>query len=227
MGSKAEFVFGSSKIPVLPLSIVSYAQSDINLDGRAYGLQMGLTPYNARGHINSGYDANGAKDYNIVIKPMLDDFHIDDASASALTAGESYAWLGGEFGAQVLANPVLGNGMTASIRADAYRDLNSGQEAVDGYARLDVFVNPERTAAFRVEYRDMEPRTTLIERGAVTGRARAGLLTGPRAVPAGGIHTDTGQLGSVWRAARRIACWWFGRSVPQPTSAGCPWSRAG
>ena len=168
LGFKAEFVFGSSKIPALPLSIVGYAQSDINLDGRAYGLQMGLTPYNAAAHINSWYGKTGENYYQFVIKPMLDVFHVDDAGTSALTAGESYAWLGGEFGARVFAKNVLGNGMTASIGADAYWDLVSGQEAIDGYARLDVFVNPERTAAFRVEYRDGEPRTTLIERDALT-----------------------------------------------------------
>ncbi|MCA0869670.1 hypothetical protein LCL97_02420 [Seohaeicola saemankumensis] len=168
LGFKGEFVFGSEDIPALALDFVGYAQSDINLDGRAYGLQMGLTPYNAQAHINSWYGKKGENYYNFVIKPMLDVFHVDDAGTSALTAGESYAWLGGEFGAQFLAKNVLGNGMTASIGADAYWDLVSGQEAIDGYARLDVFVNPERTAAFRVEYRDGEPRTTLIERDALT-----------------------------------------------------------
>ena len=168
LGLKAEYVFSAPGLSALELSMLGYAQSDLDLDGRAYGLQASLTPYSASNHINSSFRDKGESDYVFIFKPTLDAFHVDKIGTSGLTSNTDYYWLGGEIGLEFFLKGVLGQGIKASFGAHTYWDLESGTEAIDAYAKADLFLNEAKTAAVRFDYRHGKPRTTLIDRETFT-----------------------------------------------------------
>ena len=164
VGGKAEVVRSFSYLPALELNLLTYFQTDLELKGRGYGFEASFVPYKASARLNSSFRNKGEKELYFVVKPTLDAFYVDEQGLSGLTAGDTYIWLGGEFGVEAFRDDITSFGTSLRAGVKPYWDLKTGEEAIDGYADINMFLNKQRTAAFKIGYRYGTPRSTLVKR---------------------------------------------------------------
>ncbi|OED49254.1 hypothetical protein AB838_07795 [Rhodobacteraceae bacterium (ex Bugula neritina AB1)] len=158
-GFKADWAFAGGGYDQILLTSAVYAQSDFDLDGRAYGLQLAVTPQAVDRKLNgtSSFSRRvkaGEKfsDHYFTVNGVLDAFHVDEAGETGLTAGDDYAWLGGTLGYTYFNNKQVASGLTLDAKLDAFTDLANNEDAVLFTGTIGFALNEEGTAAIALKY---------------------------------------------------------------------------
>ncbi|MEM9211599.1 MAG: hypothetical protein AAGA63_08925, partial [Pseudomonadota bacterium] len=164
LGVRAQMAFTHSDLPFLGLDVTIYALTDFDLDAEAYGARVSITPENAAWNLN-GYTLQGKGNYwRIVFEPTLDFLSVEDAGETDLDSNEGYLWAGSKLGLEAFSTQIGASGASFETGLNAYDDLQSDSDAVDFYARAELYLNEKRTISIRIKYEDGTPRNTLEER---------------------------------------------------------------
>jgi hypothetical protein len=146
------------------LDATPYFQTDLDGVSSGYGLDLAYTPAYGPGNLNAIVRAPDQPTvfYTTAII-RVDGFYSDNPSNTALTQGDTYAWLGGDLGAGVQVYDGKRKLLDFSLGVEAYYDPVSGRDAVLGKASLELPLNKAGNASLTFSYSKGRPRQTMVD----------------------------------------------------------------
>jgi hypothetical protein len=167
-GLNADTVWAGPSIEKLTVSSALYYQTDANFDATGYGLKLNAFPQMTQIRLggtarNTAPGKDVAQYWYWTLQGSLDGFRIDDPGQTGLTANDDYLWAEADLGLVSFNENFGSNGMKFEASVSYAEDLLGSQSTTYGQARVDLFLNEDKTTSLALGYRKGQTYQTLEE----------------------------------------------------------------
>lgn len=162
-GLKLDGVFAGGPFEKLSIGGAGYYQTDLEFGSSGYGGQLNIIPQISAIHLNA-YTRAPEDQRHFLIRAIgsADVYYIDDAGGTALTADQSFAWIGGTVGFEFVDNSLWKNGLVFGAETEAFWDAANGNDALKGRVGVDLLLDANGTVATGLSYTRGRSRQNLV-----------------------------------------------------------------
>lgn len=162
-GLKLDSVFAGGPFEKVSIGGAGYYQTDLEFGSSGYGAQLNIIPQISAINLNA-YTRAPEDERHFLIRAIgsADVFYVDDAGGTQLTAGQTFAWLGGTVGFEFVDNSLWENGIVFGAETEAFWDVANGNDAIKTKVGVDLLLDENGTVATGLSYTRGRSRQDLV-----------------------------------------------------------------